>query len=56
MITTGPWPVARIATGRVISTLTELRLVPLGLIIFFYQFYPYVMGQDVSLFTEQMVH
>ena len=55
MITTGPRPVtrdpSRIATGRAISTLTELRLVPLRLIIFF-QFYPYVTGQDVSTLTE----
>ena len=41
---------SRIATGRAISTLTELRLVSLRL-IFFFQFYPYVTGQDVSLLT-----
>ena len=49
------WPAARdpsrIATGRAISTLTELRLVPLRL-IFFFQFYPYVTGQNVSILTE----
>ena len=41
---------SRIATGPAISTLMELRLVPLRLI--FFQFYPYGMGQDVSTLTE----
>ena len=42
---------SRIAMGRAITTLTELRLVPLRL-KFFYQYYPYVMGQDISILTE----